>query len=45
MRRPGTVLVEILPPIPPGKPRAEFMAELERRVETATDKLVAEGGG
>ena len=43
MRRPGTVLVEILPPILPGKPRAEFMGELERRIETATDALVAEG--
>ncbi|MBU6507573.1 MAG: 1-acyl-sn-glycerol-3-phosphate acyltransferase [Alphaproteobacteria bacterium] len=43
MRRPGTVLVEILPPIVPGKPRPAFMAELERRIETATDGLVAEG--
>ena len=44
-RRPGTVRVEILPPIAPGKPRAAFMAELERAIETATDALVAEGGG
>ncbi|MGH6968846.1 MAG: lysophospholipid acyltransferase family protein [Stellaceae bacterium] len=43
LRRPGTVLVEILPPIVPGQPRAAFMAELERRIETATDALVAEG--
>ena len=43
LRRPGTVLVEILQPISPGKKRPEFMAELERRIETATDALVAEG--
>jgi len=42
LRRPGTVLVEILPPIAPGQPRPAFMAELERRIETATDGLVAE---
>lgn len=39
---PGTITVEFLPPIPPGLPRKEFMAELEQRIETATDKLVAE---
>jgi 1-acyl-sn-glycerol-3-phosphate acyltransferase len=43
MRRPGTVLVEILPPIQAGRPRAEFMAELERRIETASGALVAQG--
>lgn len=43
LRRPGTVLVEILPPIAPGKKRPELMAELERRIETATNALVAEG--
>ena len=42
LRRPGTVLVEILPPIAPGLKRPEFIAELERRIETATDALVAE---
>jgi len=43
MRQPGTVLVEILPPIPPGRPRPTFMTELERSIETATDALVSEG--
>jgi len=43
LRRPGTVLVEILPPIPPGRPRRAFMTELEHSIETATDALVAEG--
>lgn len=43
LRRPGTVLVEILPLIAPGRKRPDFMAELERRIETATAALVAEG--
>jgi 1-acyl-sn-glycerol-3-phosphate acyltransferase len=43
-RKPGTVIVEILPPIPPGLKRAAFMAELELRIEDATARLLAEGG-
>ncbi len=39
---PGTVLVEFLEPIPPGLPRAEFMRRLERTIETASDRLLAE---
>jgi 1-acyl-sn-glycerol-3-phosphate acyltransferase len=45
LKRPGTVLVEFLPPIPPGKGRDEAMAELEDRLEAATDRLVLEAGG
>jgi len=45
MRYPGTVLVEILPPIQPGLDRRRFMAELEQRIERATDRLIAEGRG
>jgi 1-acyl-sn-glycerol-3-phosphate acyltransferase len=41
-KRPGTVTVEALEPIPPGLDRKTFMAELEKRIETATDRLVAE---
>lgn len=41
--RPGTIKVEILPVLPPGLPKAEFMARLEREVETASDRLLAEG--
>ncbi len=41
-KRPGTILVEFLEPIEPGLDRKAFMAELERRIETATDALVAE---
>lgn len=39
---PGTLTIEILPPIPPGLDRRCFMAELEQRIETASDRLVAE---
>jgi 1-acyl-sn-glycerol-3-phosphate acyltransferase len=39
LRRPGTIVVEILPPIPPGMPRAAFMAELEAKIEAATARL------
>jgi 1-acyl-sn-glycerol-3-phosphate acyltransferase len=39
MRRPGTIVVEFLPAIPPGLPRAEFMALLQERIETATARL------
>ncbi len=41
-KRPGVVTIEFLPPIPPGLDRKRFMAELETRIETATDRLVAE---
>lgn len=42
-RRPGTILVEVLPPIPPGLDRATFVARLEREIETASDRLLQEG--
>lgn len=42
LKRPGVITVEFLPPIAPGLKRAEFMAELERRIETASDRLAAE---
>ena len=42
IKRPGTIVVEILAPIPPGLPRDRFMAELESRIETATRRLEAE---
>jgi 1-acyl-sn-glycerol-3-phosphate acyltransferase len=42
MRRPGTVLVEFLDPIPPGLTKAEFMSRLTTAIETASDRLIAE---
>jgi 1-acyl-sn-glycerol-3-phosphate acyltransferase len=39
MRRPGTIVVEFLPAIPPGLPRTEFMTLLQDRIETATARL------
>jgi len=42
-KRPGRIVLEILPPIAPGLPRREFAAELERRIEDASDRLFAEG--
>lgn len=43
-RRPGKVIVEFQPPIPPGLKRQEFMPLLEQRIENATDALLAEAG-
>ena len=43
IKRKGTVVIEFLPPIPPGLKRREFMRALEDRIETATAGLVAEG--
>lgn len=43
-RKPGLAVVEFLPAIPAGLPRAEFMARLEEEVETASDALMREAG-
>jgi 1-acyl-sn-glycerol-3-phosphate acyltransferase len=43
--RPGTAVFELLEPIPAGLKRGEFMRTLQERIETATARLVAEGGG
>ena len=44
MRRPGTIVLEFLEPIPPGLPRKEFDALLQARIEGATSALEAEAG-
>ena len=41
-KRPGRVVVEFLPPIPPGLDRKAFMARLEETLESATARLEAE---
>ena len=43
IRKPGMIVVEFLPPIPPGLRRAEFMRELETRIEGAVERLVPDG--
>jgi 1-acyl-sn-glycerol-3-phosphate acyltransferase len=42
MRYPGTIIVEILDPIPAGLPREEFREELKRRIEAASSRLIVE---
>lgn len=43
LRRPGTIVVEFLDPIPPGLPRDVFFQTLKGQIETASDRLLAEG--
>ena len=43
LRFPGTVLVEVLDPIPPGLDKRAFLARLQSVIEEATNRLVAEG--
>lgn len=38
-RRPGTITVEILEPIPPGLEGSRFLTELEARIETASNRI------
>jgi len=44
MRYPGLAVIEFLPPIEPGLPIHDFMAQLEEVVETHSDRLMAEAG-
>ncbi|MGH6870667.1 MAG: lysophospholipid acyltransferase family protein [Rhizomicrobium sp.] len=41
-KKPGTMVLEFLEPIPPGLKRPEFMATLQARIETATARLLNE---
>ena len=40
--KPGLVVFEYLEPIPAGLKRGEFMRILEERIETASNRLLAE---
>ena len=40
LKRPGRIIVEVLPPLPPGLDRKAFIAELQSRIEMATERLV-----
>ena len=39
LKRPGHIVVELLPPIPAGLPRREFMRRLQSAIEEATNRL------
>lgn len=43
MRYPGTIVVEFLPPIPPGLDRDEFFTRLQDAIEGTTARLLEEG--
>ncbi|TVR08506.1 MAG: 1-acyl-sn-glycerol-3-phosphate acyltransferase [Salinarimonadaceae bacterium] len=45
VRHPGTVVFECLDPIAPGLPRGVFFADLQDRIEAASDALLREAGG
>lgn len=40
-KKPGTITVEFLPPVPPGLPRAAMMEKLRNGLEAASDRLAA----
>jgi 1-acyl-sn-glycerol-3-phosphate acyltransferase len=42
IKRPGTIVLEVLPALPPGLDRKAFMAQLEQAIETAGARLAAE---
>jgi 1-acyl-sn-glycerol-3-phosphate acyltransferase len=42
MRYPGTIIIEFLPPLPPGLGSRLFLDKLSQTIETASDRLLAE---
>lgn len=42
LRYPGTIVVEVLPALPPGMPRKQFRATIEAQLEEASDRLIAQ---
>ena len=42
LKRPGRIVLEALPALPPGLERRTFLSELQTRIESATERLVAE---
>jgi 1-acyl-sn-glycerol-3-phosphate acyltransferase len=45
LRKPGTIVLEFLEPLPPGRDRESFLAELKARIELASVRLLKEAGG
>jgi 1-acyl-sn-glycerol-3-phosphate acyltransferase len=42
LRYPGTIVIEILDPVPPGLPRAQARALIQECIESACARLIAE---
>lgn len=42
VKLPGRIVIELLQPIPPGLPKAKFLANLEQQIEAATSRLESE---
>jgi 1-acyl-sn-glycerol-3-phosphate acyltransferase len=40
MKKPGKITLSLLPPIPPGLPKREFMETLQTQIETETHRLL-----
>jgi 1-acyl-sn-glycerol-3-phosphate acyltransferase len=43
LRPPGTIIVEICDPLPPGLDRAAFLQRMQAAIEDSSSRLVAEG--
>ncbi|MDP9127849.1 MAG: 1-acyl-sn-glycerol-3-phosphate acyltransferase, partial [Pseudomonadota bacterium] len=43
LKRPGTITVEFLPPLPTGLSREELMGRLKKSLETASERLAQQG--
>ncbi len=43
IKYPGKIIMEIMPPIPPGLDKKEFFALLQNKIEQASDRLIEEG--
>lgn len=41
-KKPGTIVIEFLPPLPPGLDKKEFQRRLESEIETASQRLLEE---
>lgn len=44
-KRPGRIVIEFLPPLEPGMPSKEFLAQLQTTIESASARLIDEAGG
>ncbi len=44
VKKPGCILLEFAPPIPPGLPRREFIKRLEDEIEGTSNRLLAAAG-